>query len=566
MASPLATEKVVRGALQALQRGGVISSGSDVAKLESIPNNASDADISAILDTMVFGGVSAATSVIRGDEDVNVFIDADNNDTPLVAPRYFRVAENQSDPPVTTAARELLTLGSWPLTITDNAPTLTIGPRTALAAASYSAVLNLGTDASDNYGRLIASSTAVAGAAAGLSIRSPEKRIDIRSDVAIYAANMAGSIVGGWANPSTETQFNVGDFTAKESILLEVVDLGGVNGFALRPSDDTGTAIRRLYIGGSKAAAGYAFNTIVGGQAGAAWADPSSFSSSTLLVVGFSNAASQTANVMYVHDRMVDRNGGSEVCTIKSDANPIGKYYILRVFDHLGTAVFSVTSDGKTNGPTGFTTGLADVAEVVVADQEYEPGTVLAIQQGLYTQTVAVAQPNVAGVVATAPGLLLGTTNNYDQSKEFRLTLLHTSGKQRWLTVSGYVADRIGTHIRIGEHHFVGVEETIDEGGRARVHLKEDVHLFDGVQIHGGIVHQPNRICMAVCGIVPVLCSTAGGDILGNGEILVSGPGGCAIVDLNPKPGTIVGKAQGRLVQNGSGVVKAKIEVLVNLQ
>jgi len=566
MASPLATEKVLRGTLQALQRGGVISSGSDVSKLESIPNNASDAAISAILDTIVFGGVAVATSVIRSDEDVNVFIDADDNDTPLTAPRYFRVTENQSDPPVTDDDHELMTVSKTVVSITEHASTLTIGPRTALAVANKSAALRIGTSLTNHYGTLFGSSSAVAGGVAGLSIRSVDQRIDLRADKTIFFADVAGNVVGGWEDPVSGSSFHVGDLAADESILLEPTVVSGTTHFAMRPSDSVGITTRRLYIGGSTAANDYNFNTIIGGKAGEAWAHPPTFGSPSLLVVSVGDAGSSTSNALYVYDRKTSRTGG-EVATIRSVANPAGTYSLLRVIDHNGTALFSIKSTGAVAGPLGYTTGAADVAEVIQADHDYEAGTVLAIQQGVYTQTTAVAQSNVAGVVATHPGLLLGTQNDYDCSSEFKLTLLtQPEDEQHHLTVSGYVADRIGTHIRTDKGHFVEIEETVDEAGRARVYLKEALHLREGIQVYGGIVRRANVAKMAICGIVPVWCSTEGGDILGNGETLVSGPDGCAVVSTDPKPGTIIGKAQGVLIQPGTEIVKSKIEVLVNLQ
>ena len=566
MAAPLATEKVIRGALQALQRAGVISSSSDVAKLESIPNNASDADISTILDTIVFGGVPTASSVVRSDEDVDIFIDADDDDTPLITPRYFRISENQSDPPVTDDDHEMLTVTKTAWGIGAYASTLTVGPRTALAAAAKAAVIHIGTDPFVHYGRLIGSNDAVADGTEGLSIRS-NKKLDIRCDKNIYTASVAGAIVGGWEGPATVARLHVGDFTLgnPESLAIEAEDIAGRIELSIRPTYD-GASTRRLFIGGSSAVVDYWSHIIIGGKAGEAWAEPTTHGNASLLVVGGSHSPSAT--IMYVYDRRATRDAASEIVTIKSDATPSGKYYYIRIIDPGNLGVFNVDSDGNANlaGGKAYQSGGADIAELVVADYSYAPGTVLALQQGLYTETTMVAQPNVVGVVATQPGVLLGACSDYDRSGEFKLTLLHTEGAQSWLTVSGYVADRIGTHVCIGGDRFVEVEEAVDEVGRARVYLAEKVQLSDGMQVYGGITRQPNAVRLVMCGIVPVWCSTAGGDILGNGEALVSGPSGCAVVDHDPKPGTIIGKAQGRLVENGSGIVKEKIEVLVNLQ
>ncbi|KKN52889.1 hypothetical protein LCGC14_0607950 [marine sediment metagenome] len=490
MASPLATEKVLRGILQSLQRAGVISSGSDVAKLESIPNNATDADISAILDTVVFGGVAASTDVVRSDEDVNIFIDANNNDGTGVQ-RFFRVSEDQSDPPVTDADNELMSVSRR----VDGALTsaqLIVGPRNAIAAgAERRASIKLGANGTKYYGTLWGGPTAVGSGLLGIRISSDE-RVSLQADTNIQITDEAGSnLRGGWSDMTSATRFHVGDFLATpepESMTIEQNLVSGTPMYTFRPSHD-GSSVRRVYFRGSNAASDYRSFWSFGGKAGETYGDPSNFNIPTFMVVG--DDSSTTANAAYIYDRKNNRAAGSEIFTIKANtaAGPTFNYFRIRT--SLNVGVFSVKGDGSVNSPAGYTTGAADVAEVITADAKYDPGTVLAIQGGSFTATTEYQQTNVAGVVATKPGLLLGN------KKE---------------------------------------------------HYPTDATI------------------LSICGFVPVLCSTERGNILGNGEFLVSGPDGCAVVDQNPKPGTIIGKAKGTLVSDDAGPVRGMVEVLVNLQ
>lgn len=568
MAAPLATEKVLRAVLQSLQRGGVISSGSDVSKLEQVPNNATDQDISDILDTITFGGVSTATDVVRGEEDVNVFIDSDDDDNPAVTRRYFRVAQDQSDPPVTDADNELMLVTKTNDATAGLVSEIIVGPRPALAGASdYPASIQLGSTGTGYYGDLQGGPSSVAGTHTGIRMASGDY-VGLQSDTAITITDEDGSnIRGGWEQLTSAVKFHVGDFTSTppESFLIERNVLAGpIYTYTLRPSDDAGAGVKRIYMRGSNAGNDYRSFYCIGGKSGETWGDPSNLGNATLAVVGDAN--STTASAAYFYDRKNNRTSFSPAVAIQCNTAAGGNFYYLRIFDSLGGGVFNVDSTGGVNADGAYSAAGGDVAELVVADQEYDPGTVLCLHAGSFTKTSQIGQTNVAGVVATKPGVVLGRANDYDRSREFQLRVLSRPGQTDVLRVRGYVADQVGQYISTSSNRFVKILKVVDHDGEVELFLQERVVVYEGMHCFGGITKQQNLNRMAITGIVPVMCSTARGDIEGNGEFLVSGPDGCAVVDSDPKPGTIIGKAKGSLVQAGETVVKGKVEVLVNLQ
>ena len=90
MASPLATEKILRCTLQALQRGGFLTSGSDVAAIEATPNNATDSDISTIVGSLSYGSVPGFAGDYTSDGDLNLLYDTDSSSTAF-APEYLKI-------------------------------------------------------------------------------------------------------------------------------------------------------------------------------------------------------------------------------------------------------------------------------------------------------------------------------------------------------------------------------------------------------------------------------------------------------------------------------------------
>lgn len=498
MPAPLATEKVLRGVLQSFVRSGVVASDADVDILESIPNNATDVDISNILDTIQYGAVGGGGSILTSenmvsDEDITMYIDADDSDTPLLHPNVFRVFQNATPPPLPNQLNELLTVGYRQWSVADAYPVLTVGAVGSLCVNNQGAVVRVGaSSAGEPYAELLGAPDKVYGGLGGLSVRS-KYSMDFRCDENIAVSDLNGNYLrGGWETPNTAARLHVGDWlaTPQDSLVIEAEDVvgGGFNDFTIRP---TAAGLRRLFIRGSDASLEYYSHTVIGGKAGETWSEPLTFGGPTLLVVG--DDTTTTAGAAYVYDRKTARDSWSSVMTIKA-MTPIttANFYYFRVLDESGTGVFSVDGNGNANGPLGFTTGAADVAESVVTDEVYAPGTVLAIRGGAFVKTSAVGQTNVAGVVSTKPGMLLGNPE--------------------------------------------------DPAERA------------------------DRTKLAICGFVPVMCSTAGGDILGDGEALVSGPDGTAVIDPDPRPGTIIGKAKGRLIQDGDSAVKGLVEALVNLQ
>lgn len=570
MAAPLATEKVLRGILQSFVRGGIVASDSDVAILEAIPNNATDADISDILDTVTYGsGATGGTATnLLSDTDVEVFVDVDDNNASGNSPNHFRISQNQADIPVTLQANELATIADRVLNIYDKYPTLIIGARTALCTSNQGAVLSLGSSTSDYYGQLVAVPGEVSAGQDGLSIRSSEY-LDFRCDNYIMVGDVGANYIrGGWDSPASYARLHVGDFTTSppDSLAIEAEDTGaGFPDFTIRPTY-SGTGMRRIFIRGSNVASSYRSSTVIGGKGSEAWSDAPATGAPSLHVIGDDD--STTASALYVYDRKTGRTAWSSSVTIETKTATPANFYYFRILDSAGAGVFNINSNGDANLASGgsYLNAGADVAELVTGDASYEPGTVLALQQGLFTRTQDYGQPNVAGVVATQPGVVLGHHPGFDTGSAFPLQVTSEAGVVRQLIVAGDVADRLGTHLMVPGPEFVEVEAAHQQGGVCCIDLCADVLLHEDTLVHGGVVRTPNLNRLAICGIVPVLCSTECGDILGNGETLVSGPDGTAVVDPDPKPGTIIGKAKGRLVQDGDTVVKGLVEALVNLQ
>lgn len=567
MASPLATEKVLRGALLSFQRSGLIPASADIVKLEQIPNDATDADISAILDTITFSSAPTVATTIRSETDVDVFIDSDG-DAPLLTPNHFRVSTDQTDPPVTDPEHELATIYQGALDPVTATAVLRVGPSKNIASGTHPGVINIGCTSTTDLGSLFGTSDAVAGAQTGLSVRG-NPYLDVRAANDIIVANLNGTVVaGGWDDLSSTPSFHIGDFVSGGSTVLES-QIDGANTYMVMRSNLGTTQVPRYYVSGETTSSDRVI-ILLGGKYGEAWSDPTSYGSPTVLMLG--DTAANTSATAYIHDRKTSRTSGSNVLTIDSDTPNAISYYLLRAYVQ-SSPVFRVGSDGNVSisGST-YGTGAGDVAETVVTDAAYEPGTVLAIRGGQYTQTTSTAQSNVAGVVSTKPGVEIGQHNIYDDSGCFELTVLEYGAKSDWISVAGDVRDGLGTHVLVVPDYYLRIEEVVYEpelaqiDAQTRIRVEEPLRLYVGTSVYGGIVAADHYCAMAVCGIVPVWCSTAGGNILGDGETLVSGPNGCAVVRRDPKPGTIIGKAQGRLLQPSRDVVKGLVPVLVNLQ
>lgn len=583
MSIPIVIEKVLRASLRCFQRGGIIPNGSDISKIEQIPNNASDADIDAVLDSISFasGGGGSAGDSLASTGDVNVFIDSDNDDSPNTGTyRYFRVAQDQATTPVTTDDNELFTVGTELTGITTNAPAATVGPRLSLATGDNEALLNVGTEfdligGNFHYGVLHGGHTAVpAGSvgsdATGLNVKCKSNlALSAFSSLRIFDYSGA-DLKGGWNDLSvSDTAFHVGDWTTPDSFAIAPVTVSGKNYFNLHTTSDSG-AIPRIHLYNENAT--YRSQIIIGGPYGETWTDPNNYDNPTLLVSG--DDTSTTAPVAYLLDRKTGRTVGSEVFTIRSDSlGGATNYYLTRWY--VGATPVARIDDGGDMSITGsYSTGAGDLAEWVPTDQKYEPGTVLTVKGGEFAASSDYAQTSVAGVVSTEPGVQLGEFLIFDTTQKFPLDV-YTSFNL-FVDVKGDVVDRLGSHLLHNEKHFVKIESceyrpydgdvVKHEEGLTRIWTEECVGVGETDHLYGGVVLPPFVAQLGLCGRMPVKCSTEGGDIHGNGEILVSGPDGCAVVSQDPKPGTVIGKAVGKLISSDGSVVKGDVEVLVNLQ
>lgn len=580
MTVPIVLEKVLRASLQCFQRGGIIPSGADISKIEQIPNNASNSDISDVLDSISFvtvgGGGGVAGNSLAAPGDVNVFVDSNNNDSPMIQPRYFRVAQDQATAPVTDQDNELLTIGAEASGLLAQAPALTVGPRISLISKDTEAFVNVGANfdllgGSHHFGVLHGASDAVTSGSggsntSGLTILS-EDNIGLSSANSIRISDEnKNAIKGGWYDlGSAATAFHVGDWTVPDSFAIEPVSTGvGKYFYHLHTTSDSGTVPNiHLYNENAK----YWSRIIIGGPYGETWADPTNYEGPTLLVTG--DDSNTTSPVAYLLDRKTGRTVGSEVFTIRSDSlGGMTNYYLTRWY--VGTNPVARIDDGGDMSILGtYSTGAGDVAELVETDQEYEPGTVLVLRNGICVASDNYSQSNVVGVVSTKPGVLMGEQNIYDAENEFELDFLSVVGDTVELP-GHYSKDLLGTYLRYSTH-FVEIAEIAEVTGPSNgpftvVTLKEDIELGENEPLYAGI-NMPRYVAeLGLCGKMPVWCSTEMGDITGNGETLVTGPDGCAVVSSDPKPGTIIGKAVGKLIQTDDSIVKGKVEVLVNLQ
>jgi hypothetical protein len=545
MSSPLVVERVVRAILRSFVHAGIVSSYVDTAKIEAIPANYSDAQIDAVLNTIVFSGSAAASDILRSTGDVNVFVDSDNNDGWGTFVRYFRVAQDQTDPPVVDAMHELMTVGMQSFGEGIAGSILTVGPRADLATGNNTSAVKLGAQVGDYYGQ-ISAGPVVNNGGTGLKIES-SSNIGIAAN-AIRAYDITGlSVRGGFSQTATMGRFHVGDYTASDSLIVETEAAGAFSYYNIRP-DNNDTTVKRIYIRGSGVSPDYRVQVLVGGKYGETYGDPANLGQATLSVIGDTvSAAGTAANTMFVYDRRDDRGAGTEIFTVKSATAAGGNYYLMRCYVQ-AVPVFRVKSDGSISisgaGPLG--TGAGDVAEMVPTDVTYAPGTVLVARTGVITAATEYAQVGVVGVVSACPGVEIGQEALFDTSSKSLLQPLAFNADTKSVRVVGQVI-YAGTHVLVGEHYFVEVLYTEYDAAKDEtlLILEEAISIApnDEAKLYCGIVRAPHHAKLAVTGVVPVTCSSDFGPILGNGEWLVAGPDGVAVVSDVPVPGATLGKA-----------------------
>ena len=563
MPSQHATERIVRAILRSFVHAGIIPSYNDTAKIEAIPNNYNDAQIDAVLSTIAFGTVTSGTDVISGTGDVNVFVDSDDNDTALGFVRYFRVAQNQAAPPVTVAVNEMLTVGRDIFSMTSQGTTLTVGPRASLGGV-HSARVNIGTNGTAPFGSMYAGATLVNGDP-GLMIKGFDALGLQAKEIRVYDPTGA-SVRGGWSDIATTSTFNFGNFVTGDTLAVQAVSSAGpeYEDYVFRTQRSVGSYNKRVIFRSSTDP--YATCVIVGGHETEAYSLPGTIGSATFAAIG--HTLSNSANVAYVYDRNTTRTADTTVLTVKS-ATPaaFSNYNLIRCYVE-AVPIFRVTSQGVVNCIGSFTAGSGDVAELFPSDRDYVPGTVMVVTAGKCTASTSRAQSAVVGVVSSKPGVEIGQNNVYDTSRVFPLPVMPYTADTQTIEVNGsYTLDMLGTHVWVGRGSFVKITAISESQNVVTLYLEEPVS--PGASLEAGIVQADHYVSLAVCGFVPVRCSTEYGDIAGNGDLLVSGPNGYAVLadPVATLTGTILGKAFSPLRAVTDDVVEFGIvNVLVALQ
>lgn len=564
MPLPQVTERIVRAILRSFVHAGIMPSYTDTAKIEAIPANYTDAQIDAVLGTITWNSyVPSSTDLLSGTGDVHVFIDSNNDDTIFNA-RYFRVAQDQSVPPVTSAVNEMLTIRRDIITGAIQGTTMTVGPRTVLGGGTHAARVMLGSDgAAAPYGAFTAGSTLVYGAA-GLMVQGYPKLGLVGDEVRVYDPT-GQTVRGGWSDTTSSNLFHVGSFTTGDNLTIQAKSAGGptVENYIFYTERSSGTYCKRLYFRGNDA--NYQTCMIVGGHEDQAYGDPANLGNAAFAAVG--GVLVTDANVAYIYDRRVDRDAGSNVFTVKSATPNTTIYNHIRCYTE-GVPVFRITSQGNCYTLGVFTAGSGDVAEYMATDRDYVPGTVLVTTAGRCTASSSVAQTNVVGVVSTAPGVEIGQDNIYDTAGAFLLSSTPFSTATQTVDIAGaFNFDMIGTHVWINRAAFVKITSLTYDPDRGVTVLQLDDTVEPDVTLYGGVRIAAHYAKMAICGLVPVKCSTENGDVTGNGDLLVSGPNGNAVLAPSPVTvGTVLGKAFSPLATIGDVVTYGIVQTLVSLQ
>lgn len=565
MSSPQVTERIVRAILRSFVHAGIMPSYTDTAKIEAIPANYTDAQIDAVLGTITWNSyVPSSTDLLSGAGDVHVFIDSDNNDTIFNA-RYFRVAQDQSVPPVTSAVNEMLTIRRDIITGVIQGTTMTVGPRTVLGGGTHAARVMLGSDgAAAPYGSFTVGSTLVYGAA-GMMVQGYPKLGLVGDEVRVYDPT-GQTVRGGWSDTTASNKFHVGSFVTGDNLTIQAKSAGlpTVENYIFYTERSSGSYVKRFYFRGNDASVSTCM--IVGGHEDETYGNPANLGNAAFAAVG--GVLVVDSNVAYIYDRRTDRFLNSNVLTVASATPSTTIYNHIRCYTD-GTPVFRVTSVGNCYTLGVFTQGSGDVAEYVVTDRDYAPGTVLITTAGRCTASSSTAQTNVVGVVSTAPGVEIGQDNIYDTVGAFLLSSTPFSVATQTVDVAGaFNFDTIGTHVWINRKVFVQIVNLEYDPDCGVTTITLDDTIEPSAVLYGGVRIASHYAKLAVCGVVPVRCSTENGDVTGNGDLLVSGPNGNAVLAPNPVTvGTVLGKAFSPLATIEDGVVEyGMVKTLVALQ
>jgi len=593
---PRLTEKVVDTIIRALRYSGVLADDSSANAIRLVANNATESDLETLAASLNYGGV-AGGGTIAGTDDVNVFLDSDNNSG--LALNYFRVGHNQSAPPITDEDRELLTLAT-PAVFASigqpdrRGPNLTIGPRSTLVTAkNHHGRLSLGypNGGSTNYVILEGGPEALGLSDAGgrLLVYSGNLAVDVDTDIKFRTTS--GSLRGGWedikAASTLGSTFHVGDYSSEASLAIETIDDSIVPGlrthFQLRTTRSD--AERKLYIAGSQAgSAAAAIRVAVGGQEGTSWGDPGDTQQdTTLLVVSPAFGADNRATLRLVH-RSPSLLANQEIFTIHSEDVSDNAAYMFRISrtgadndPGVNIYLFDVDNDGNVHADGSYTSPATDVAEWVQVEgtaATYLDGTVLVVNaEGKMSESSAVADPKVIGVkvASTYPALIMGRGNGYDESAAEPLGLVpNKQGSLTSLTFDGDVTTALAgvEYLRVGGY-IVHVLPAVYSGGVTTLNFvggNTVVRYHEGVAILKGLVPEVDKLAMTVVGIVPIRAITTNGSIAPGDRLVSAGGGRCTVAPADAPAGSILGKALSGLADDGSGSKTGIIRGLVNLQ
>jgi hypothetical protein len=509
MASPLATEKVLRGILRSLVKGNLLSTVSDAEAIEAIPNNASEADILTIINGLSYGAVSitgVSTPDLLSNGELTAWTDVDYSFGNHLD--YFRVATRGVDATVHVDKHtEIATIGRSFVAALGQTSTqcgMNLGPRTLLLDASdttgYSGVLNIGAYhlAATNYNF----ATLVGGPAAlmvdngfgtgGFSITT-KKNVEIRASSHVSFVDSASNTIrsGAYSLGTADSGLFVGEYpaTANADALL-ISRVIGSDSFEIKSNSNQ--ASRVLYIN-SNCSTSYSLAVGIGAIPTDADREPGSHAYPQLSVYGTTIGNDTVA--LFKATQAGAGGGPYSGNIVRIIHNQIGSnlFNFIWCGNYTGpgvdnyTGVFRVNGGGAVWGAS-FTSPFADLAEWMPTDAPHDPGSVLIMRNGIAVLSDAYEATGVVGVVSSQPGLVM---NGMCEGKE--------------------------NHVRV-----------------------------------------------AKSGMVPVFFSTEFGDVEGNGELLCAGPGGYAVrAPEIPKPGSIVGKAMSAMSSYHGDDVCGVIQMLV---
>jgi hypothetical protein len=594
MRIPFVTEKVTDMIIRSMRASGLLADDASADVIRAVENDATEAELDNLAAGLNFGslggGGGGSSSAIVGNQDVDVYIDADNlPSTPHT--NYFRITQKQSTSPTTDPLNELMTL-STPNAVTGSrdvdGPELIVGPRTTLSPASglYSA-LRIGTSTTDHYFNLTAGPLAIDGTDPGFSLQtgaSDGSSIELRAREEIQIRNLAGSLYGGWDNLSTVplgAHFHIGDYKNEASIVFETLadDISGpsIKHFQLRTTKST--AERKLYLRGSEVSTNdSAIRVAIGGKEGETWGDPGgAHQDTTALIVSPQLGSDNRASLRLLH-RSASLLANQEIFTIESD-DALGLSTFMMRITRNANPIFQVDEAGNVEIDGAVSSPATDVAEWVQVEglaSIYEHGTVVVVSSnGKMEKSTMVADTKVIGVTVdpSFPAVLMGKDNGFDESATTDLGKVPTkTGSLTELVFSEDVTASFSgvSHLKVGSD-IVSIDSPVYDAAKDATTVtftggQTVVRYHQGTSITKGLVPTTDKLAMTVCGIVPVRAITTNGTI-SPGVLLVSaGDGRATGAGGSPAPGTILGKALGTLTDDSSGQVTGTVKALVNLQ